>query len=523
MKTPAHGTALAEHAEQKPAKTVRLTSPLVVARNSFLNLSSEVWTVLVIFATMPVVIRTLGKDAFGLFSLAWVVLGYMTMLDFGVSRAATKFVSEHLSKEQHAAVERVCRTAIASNLVLGIFGGAIVLILTPWLTNRAFHVPSQLQPEARRIFYALSLSIPILLIHAVLRALLSSYQKFGWISFLNSLAVTVQWGGASLLAVLGYRVDAIVIVCVGVRAFVTVGYAIILARIDRRLLGLDFSDFDELWRLLRFGGWVTISQSLTPVFIYLDRILIASLMSVGAMTIYVVPYELISRLRVVPQSLVSALFPSFSEHSGTPSKDALVRLYSESLKYLLFILLPCFLLLGLFGSEITSAWVGPEYAEWGGRVLRIMAASALLNSLAVVPYSALVALGRPDIPARFYLAELPLYVALSFILIPRWGIAGAAWAVSARLALDAVALFWGARKYVWCAAAYQGFWRPIGLNLVAALFLEALHLAAIPTVARLTGGIACSVAYLFAGWFFVLSKNERPLLIRVFQMGGPSA
>jgi O-antigen/teichoic acid export membrane protein len=520
---PAHGTVLAEHAEQKHPKMVRLTSPLVVARNSFLNLSSEVWTVLVIFTTMPVVIRTLGKDAFGLFSLAWVVLGYMTMLDFGVSRAATKFVSEHLSKEQHRAVERVCRTAIASNLVLGVFGGAIVLVLTPWLTNRVFRLPQQLQHEARTVFFALSLSIPILLIHAVLRAVLSSYQKFGWISFLNSLAVTIQWGGACLLAVFGYRVDAIVIACVGVRAFVMAGYAIVLARIDRRLLGLDFSDFDELWRLLRFGGWVTISQLMAPILIYLDRILIASLISVGTMTIYVVPYEVVSRLRVVPQSLANTLFPSLSEHSAAPSTDALLRLYSESLKYLLLILLPCFLLLGLFGSEIISAWVGPDFAESGGRVLRILALGALLNSLAFVPYSVLVALGRPDIPAKFHLSELPLYLALSFILIPRWGVAGAAWAVSIRLALDAVALFWAARKYVRCAVAYQRLWRPIALNLAAAVVLGAAEFWPAPVRVRLCVVALCSIAYVGAAWFLVLRDHERPLLTRMLRMGDPAA
>src|SRR5258708_1231332 len=129
--------------EQFPA--IRLTPPMLIARNSFLSLCSEVWTLLVVLVTMPIVIRALGKDAFGLFSLAWVVLGYMAMLDFGVSRAATQFVSMHLSRNQLVSVERVCRTAIASNLALGLIGGAVVLVLTPWLTNRVFHVPLPLQ------------------------------------------------------------------------------------------------------------------------------------------------------------------------------------------------------------------------------------------------------------------------------------------------------------------------------------------------------------------------------------------
>jgi O-antigen/teichoic acid export membrane protein len=288
-------------------------------------------------------------------------------------------------------------------------------------------------------------------------------------------------------------------------------------------LRLWFSDFEELWRLLRFGGWVTISQLMTPILLYLDRILIASLISVGAMTVYVIPYEVITRLRVVPASLVNALFPSISEHSLASSKDSLARLYGESLKYMLLILLPCFLVLALLGSDIISAWVGPEYAERGGQVLRIMAGGALLNSLAFIPYAALVALGRPDLPAKFHLAELPLYLGLSLILIPRWGIVGAAWAVSVRLAADALALFWSARKYVNCMANYYVLWRPIILNLLLAFSLGVVCAWPKSAGVRLTEAALCSIGYALAVWFFVLEERERPLIIRMLQPRGRAA
>jgi O-antigen/teichoic acid export membrane protein len=180
---------------------------------------------LVVFVTMPIVIHALGADAFGLFSLAWVVLGYMAILDFGVSRAATKFISEHLSRGELAPVERIARASVAANLVLGIIGGSIVLALAGWLANRVFHVPVELQTEARTIFRALAMSIPILLVQAVLRAILCSYQRFGWISIFNALATTLQWTSACALAWLGFHVGMIVVVSVVFRALLTAAAA----------------------------------------------------------------------------------------------------------------------------------------------------------------------------------------------------------------------------------------------------------------------------------------------------------
>jgi O-antigen/teichoic acid export membrane protein len=502
---------------------VRLTSPLLVARNSFLSLCSELWTLVVIVLAMPLVVRALGPDSFGLFSLAWVVLGYMAILDFGVSRAATKFVSEHLSRDQTGMVEKICRTALAANLSLGLIGCAIAIALTPWLTVRIFHIPPQLVPEALRMFIALALAVPVLLIQAVLRAILSSYQRFGWISVLNAAAVTLQWASACVMAVLGFHVGLIVIVCVAMRVVITAGYAAVLATISPRLLGFSFSDVQQLWRLLRFGGWVTISQVMTPILLYLDRILVGSLISLTAMTLYVIPYEVISRLRVIPASLVNALFPSFSEHSAVSSSQSLTRLYSESLKYMTLILVPCFLFLAFLGSDLISAWIGPGYAVWGGRVLRILAGGALLNSLAYVPYTALVALGRPDLPAKLHLAELPLYVAASFLLIPRWGITGAAWAVTLRLGADAIALFWCAGKYVRCALNYQVLLRPLILNALLLLLLTGLRLSFGTVSSRLISGALCSIVYAITVWFLVLEKRERPLVLQAIQLRGRAA
>ncbi|MGH9641897.1 MAG: polysaccharide biosynthesis C-terminal domain-containing protein, partial [Terriglobales bacterium] len=245
--------------------------------------------------------------------------------------------------------------------------------------------------------------------------------------------------------------------------------------------------------------------------------------SLGAMTLYVIPSEIVARLRVVTSSLVTSLFPSLSEHNASAEVGARARLYSESLKYILLILLPCFLLLGIFGSDIISLWIGPDYAASGGMVLKILSAGGLLNALGFVPSAALVALGRPDLPAKFHLIELPLYLLLSIVLIPRWGIAGAAFAVACRLAGDAIALLWAAHRYVQCNFRFQSVGRVLGLNAgVVCAFLLVRTLTFVPLI-RLAECAGCLLSYLAISWFFVLSDSERPFVTRVLQMSSRSA
>src|ERR1700723_1921283 len=56
--------------------------------------------------------------------------------------------------------------------------------------------------------------------------------------------------------------------------------------------------------LLRFGGWMTVSNIVGPLMVTLDRFLIAGLISVTAVAYYATPYELVTKLLLVPVAVV---------------------------------------------------------------------------------------------------------------------------------------------------------------------------------------------------------------------------
>ena len=70
----------------------------LLVQNSLLNFSSQAISLLVGVVTIPFIVRGLGTDRFGLLSLVWIVLGYFTIFDLGLGRAATKYVAEALGK-----------------------------------------------------------------------------------------------------------------------------------------------------------------------------------------------------------------------------------------------------------------------------------------------------------------------------------------------------------------------------------------------------------------------------------------
>src|SRR5690242_11785073 len=127
--------------------SARLTSGSLLARNATLNLATEGWIFLVLIVAMPKLVSLLGDTQFGLFSLAWVVIGYLAFLDIGVNRAATKFVAEHLAEQDHESTLQIVRTALVANLALGLAGGLAVVLLTPYLIHSVIKVSADLESQ----------------------------------------------------------------------------------------------------------------------------------------------------------------------------------------------------------------------------------------------------------------------------------------------------------------------------------------------------------------------------------------
>jgi len=507
------------------SRSTPLTSSSLLARNATLNLATEGWIFLVLILALPKLVSFLGEASFGLFSLAWVVVGYLAFLDIGVSSATTKLTSEFLAKHESAQIGNLIRTALATNTVMGLFAGAVAVAISPLLIRYAFRIPGQLHSEAFSVFVGVAFALPVLLIQGVLRAALSSYQRFDWINLVNGSVISLQWLVMTFFAWRGFGVITVVWLAVLARGVMVAIYVFLLLRLVPDVFAHVTFSWDSLWRLLHFGLWVSLSQVMSPILVYLDRMMIAALISLQAITIYTIPTEVFNRLGILPSCLMATLFPAFSHHGAIGAeKGQMKRLFNVTTRYLLFFVFPLFALLLVNARDILEVWMGPKFSSEGTLVLQILTFGALVNFLARLPYGAVQAVGRPDITGKIHLVELPLYVALCVLLIRLWGIEGAALACTVRLFLDALLMFWAAHKY--CQ-----LWPKWIAGTGRVLMIEALLLVSLMTArhilhdtwGRLMSGVALlGVAYAVI-WFFALNGEEKPAIIRIIRFARQEA
>src|SRR5205085_1691726 len=103
--------------------------------------------------------------------------------------------------------------------------------------------------------------------------------------------------------------------------------------------------------LFIYGGWVTVSNLIGPLLMRVDQFFIGALLSVAAVGYYTAPYEIATKIWLIPTSLLATIFPAFSTLHASQSLARMEELYSRSLKSILLVSGPALLVLAAW------AWV----------------------------------------------------------------------------------------------------------------------------------------------------------------------
>jgi O-antigen/teichoic acid export membrane protein len=492
----------------------------LLSRNVLLNFVGQAGPLLFAVATIPFIIRGLGVERFGLLSIAWVLLEYFIVFDLGLGRATTKYVAEALGKSDKDQVSRIAWTTLVVQVVLGLMGTLIVFSITPLLARQILNIPPALSGEAKAIFFLLALSVPLVLVSASLTGMLSAAQRF---DLVNAVSASSNIGNSvsMLVGVLYFNWDLteIVTMLVAFRFVGVIANYWLCTRIFPAFKALPQLHPADLRTLLRFGGWVTVSSVVVPLLLYLDRFVIGATLTLAAVAYYSVPYDIVTRLWIIPLSVIAALYPAFSTLTGRGQSERIASLLAQSVKWVLLTLGPAVVVIAAFANDILRLWLGSDFARESTLAFQILAVAIVVNSIAQVPYVLVQAVGRPDLTAKFHLIQLPLHGFLVWWLVNQWGITGAAIAQAIRIALEALLFFVAA-----CRLASLPFYSFVSDRIVQSLLFVFLfvglaiaisNLALVMWLRLLALGIVLSAV---AGtvWRYSLGRQERDQLAKLF-------
>ena len=409
-------------------------------RHTIFNLIGLGVPLLVAVGSIPVLVQELGPSRFGLLTLIWAVVSYFGLFDLGLGRALTQQLAVVFENNEHKKVGPLVGTATVLMAMLGVVAGVLMAVAASWGVGLIHDVPDR--RETVNAVYAMALAMPFIVLTSGFRGILEARHAFGvanlirlpmgLFTFLGPLVVVLYGGGPRLDYIAGVLVVGRVIACV-VHAY----YAWRVLPRERSAL---IWQADLLKPLCISGGWLTVSNIISPFMGYVDRFVIGAIVSASAVAYYATPQELVTKLWIVPGALTAVLFPAFAAQMARRDEQTWA-LFKKAVHWLFVALLPVTVALTLFAHELLASWINPGFADQSAVLLQVFAIGILINCLAHVPFTLIQSAGAARLTALAHLIELPFFLAVLWLLTSTLGTLGAAIAWLLRMVLDTLLMF----------------------------------------------------------------------------------
>jgi O-antigen/teichoic acid export membrane protein len=473
----------------------------LVLRGTLATGLGNVWAMVLGIVTLPLLLGSLGTEAFGVWVLLQtlsVTTGWLSLGDVGLTTSATRYVAAEQASGDHHAAGRVAGTALALFGALGVAWGAVLALLGPSLLGALFRVPEALTDGFRlAVLWTAAQAVADFVIRGAL-AILEGAQRVDRSRGLDVVRRTLATGGATVAAVAGGGLA-------GTAAASAVGTAVALGitmvvLVVGRDVQLGLPGWSSVGRLVRYGSAVAVLRPLGVLHRTMDRIVVGVALGPSAVTAVEIATQLQNGAEAVLAASSYAVTPTASWLDALGRKDRLHELVAVGTRYTLLATLPVVAVSMALAGPAIAVWVGPDHQD-----AVVLAVLALTYTAASAPLQVgsnlLVGTGHVRPVLRAAAVALSVNLILSIALVGPLGPPGVFLAtvisglalipLLARPVFAAVDL--GAREFV--TASVLPPLRVAVLVGVAAGVPVLLPLPALPTL--VAGGLAAVAA---AGW-----------------------
>lgn len=395
-----------------------------LARNTAASMATNVWTVVLTFGTLPLLLEGLGATAFG----AWVFLqtfsatnGWLSVPTSGLATSSTRQLASRLAPPD---VDRRA-TAVASTFVVfvvtGLILSAALALLTPTLLAGVLDIP-KVGPDSLRLV-GLAFGVQVLAEHLFLAvtSVLEGGQEVATARFIDAGRRTCTAVGTAFAASLGLGLDGVAIAGAGASSGVTV-LALVGLRTTGRL-SVKRPTPSDLRTLVSYASTVSALAGTGVLHRTMDRTIAGVVLGPGAVALV----EVANQVQAGATSLLSAgTYPVLSSapmlHSAGDTV-ALQALFRRLTRYSVLVTFPLCALAIVLAGPFVRVWLGSEYVEAVG-LIQVAVVYVLLVAPLQAGSNLLQGVGRAQSVLWASSTSVLVNLTASLVLVQLFGVVG---------------------------------------------------------------------------------------------------
>jgi O-antigen/teichoic acid export membrane protein len=398
-------------------------------RNVLANFIGKCWSLLMGLLFVPLYIRFIGIEAYGLVGFFAVLLTSLTLFEFGLKATMNREMARYSAFPDKADEARdLAHTLEAIYWLLGILGAIIVFLSAPWIADnwvKAEKLPAgSVRQAVAMMGVCIAFQWPVSLYNGGLMGLERQVLLNCMVAALDTArgvgAVLAIWLLAPTITVFfGWQI-IISILQAGVLAF-TFWRAV---PVGTRAAKIDVQSLRRVWRFTAGMGGTGL---VTFLISQLDKVILSKLLTLSMFGYYNLANQLNNATKMAAGSFLTAFLPRMSSLCAKEDQKELRILYHKGCQFVSCAVLPASAVIALFSHEIIHLWSQNEnVASMAAPIASLLVVGSAISSMMGVPYIMTVSSGWAMFGFYQNLIAAIVMVPIMFILAKAYGGTGAA-------------------------------------------------------------------------------------------------
>ncbi len=398
--------------------------------NIFTNGAGRLWSSLLTLVSVPIIMKFLGPEAYGLVGLYSTLEVVFNFLDLGLSATVNREIARNIALgKDHRDNRNLLRTLEIFYWLIGVGAAVIIAMGADWISANWVQIKVLTVSQVRMSIYIMAFLFaarwPLSLYTGVFRGLQKQYLQ----NLLAAIMATIRVVGAVLILYFFSAQVVDYLIWIAAVAFGEIFLLIFLAwkELNRTAQGQPSFDLALIKNIWKFALSFNLVGVLGMLLSQADRLIASKFVNLSEIGYYSVAGTAVGSLSLISYSIMTAVFPRFSADTATENRELVRRNFHRSGWTINYFNVGLGLVLIFFPANILLLWTrDTTLVQHTSLVLLLLAVANMLNSFFNSSYTLLVASGSTKIPLVCNAVNFIIFIPALFLSIPTWGITAAA-------------------------------------------------------------------------------------------------
>lgn len=402
-------------------------------KNIIANYASQLYVAGIGILILPLYIKYMGAEAYGLVGFFTMLQAFFAMLDLGltptISRQSARYHGGALNPLEYKQLHRALSVIF---FTMAVIGGGLLFFASGYISNSWLNIEQLNLVEVNLAVKIMAVSVALRWLCGLYRGVITGAEKLVWLSFYNITIATLRfvvvlpvmwWLGATPTVFFIYQLMVAVL-----ELFIIYFKSSFLLPSKKEISGEIGWSFKPVKSVLKFSLTIAFTSSVWVLITQTDKLILSGILSLTDYGYFTLAVMLAAGIMLLASPITAAVMPRMARLHAEGKQIELINTYKNATQLVAVIAGAATITIISCAYNIIFAWTGDELlAAKAAPILKLYAAGYGLLSIGAFPYYLQYAKGN----LRYHLIGNIILLLLLFpaliIIAKEYGAIGAGW------------------------------------------------------------------------------------------------